>query len=45
VFTVRPEAARRACELTVIGEVVGERIWMEKEMEGAKLHLSLTDDQ
>ena len=33
VFTVRPEgleAARRACELTVIGEVVEEGIWMEK---------------
>jgi thiamine-monophosphate kinase len=33
VFTVRPEgleAARRACGLTVIGEVVEEGIWMEK---------------
>jgi thiamine-monophosphate kinase len=33
VFTVRPEgleAARRACELTVIGEVVAEGIWMEQ---------------
>jgi thiamine-monophosphate kinase len=33
VFTVRPgglEAARRACALTVIGEVVEEGIWMEK---------------
>ncbi len=33
VFTVRPEmleAARRACELTVIGEVVEAGIWMEK---------------
>jgi thiamine-monophosphate kinase len=33
VFTVRPErleAARRACELTVIGEVVEEGIWMEQ---------------
>ncbi len=33
VFTVRPdglEAARKACELTVIGEVVEEGIWMEK---------------
>jgi thiamine-monophosphate kinase len=33
VFTVRPEgldAARRACELTVIGEVVKEGIWMEQ---------------
>jgi len=32
VFTVRPdelEAARRACALTVIGEVVEEGIWME----------------
>ena len=36
VFTVRPEgleAARRACELTVIGEVVEEGIWMEKRGE------------
>ena len=34
VFTVRPEgleAARRACALTVIGEVVEEGIWMEQE--------------
>jgi thiamine-monophosphate kinase len=33
VFTVRPEgleAARRACELTVIGEVVEEGIWLEQ---------------
>ncbi|MCX6676814.1 MAG: thiamine-phosphate kinase [Methanothrix sp.] len=33
VFTVRPgelEAARRACRLTVIGEVVEEGIWMER---------------
>ncbi|MDD2835621.1 MAG: thiamine-phosphate kinase [Methanothrix sp.] len=33
VFTVRPEgleAARRACALTVIGEVVEEGIWMEQ---------------
>jgi thiamine-monophosphate kinase len=33
VFTVRPEgldAARRACALTVIGEVVAEGIWMEQ---------------
>jgi thiamine-monophosphate kinase len=33
VFTVRPEKleeARRTCELTVIGEVVGEGIWMER---------------
>jgi thiamine-monophosphate kinase len=33
VFTLRPgglEAARRACGLTVIGEVVEEGIWMEK---------------
>lgn len=32
VFTLRPsglEAARRACDLTVIGEVVEEGIWME----------------
>lgn len=36
VFTVRPEgldAARRACELTVIGEVVAEGIWMEAKGE------------
>jgi len=34
IFTVRPEeleAARRACALTVIGEVVAEGIWMERE--------------
>ena len=34
VFTVRPdclEAARHACELTVIGAVVDEGIWMESE--------------
>ncbi len=34
VFTVKPEgleAARKACELTVIGDVVEEGIWMEKE--------------
>jgi thiamine-monophosphate kinase len=34
VFTVRPgglEAAKKACELTVIGEVVEEGIWMERE--------------
>ncbi|MFA6373497.1 MAG: thiamine-phosphate kinase [Methanothrix sp.] len=34
VFTVRPEgleAARRACGLTVIGEVVEEGIWMEQD--------------
>jgi thiamine-monophosphate kinase len=33
VFTVRREgleAARKACALTVIGEVVEEGIWMEK---------------
>ena len=33
VFTLRPsglEAARKACDLTVIGEVVEEGIWMEK---------------
>jgi thiamine-monophosphate kinase len=33
VFTVRPgelEAAQHACELTVIGEVVEEGIWMER---------------
>jgi len=34
VFTVQPEgleAAREACALTVIGEVVEEGIWMERE--------------
>ena len=34
VFTVRPgelEAARKACALTVIGEVVEEGIWMKRE--------------
>ena len=34
IFTVRPEgleAARKACALTVIGEVVEEGIWMEKD--------------
>jgi thiamine-monophosphate kinase len=33
VFTVRPgemDAARKACKLTVIGEVVAEGIWMER---------------
>jgi thiamine-monophosphate kinase len=33
VFTVRPDeldAARRACDLTVIGEVVVEGIWIER---------------
>ena len=33
VFTVRPEeleAARKVCELTIIGDVVEEGIWMEK---------------
>ena len=36
VFTVRRgglEAARRACKLTVIGEVVNEGIWIEKDGE------------
>ncbi len=36
VFTVKPvgrEAARRACELTVIGTVVEEGIWMESQGE------------
>ena len=36
VFTVKPEAleaARKACELTVIGEVVDEGIWMERRGE------------
>lgn len=34
VFTVRPgelDAARKACHLTVIGEVVEEGIWMERD--------------
>ena len=37
MFTVRPgglEAARRACALTVIGEVVEEGIWMERGGKG-----------
>lgn len=36
VFTVLPgelEAARQACALTMIGEVVEEGIWMEKKGE------------
>jgi len=36
VFTLRPDglkAARRACDLTVIGEVIEEGIWMEQEGE------------
>jgi thiamine-monophosphate kinase len=40
VFTVRPErleAARRACALTVIGDVVEEGIWMEKEHERRRM--------
>jgi len=35
-FTLRPsglQAAREACSLTVIGEVVEEGIWMEREGE------------
>ena len=34
IFTVRPDgldAAQKACTLTVIGEVVDEGIWMEKD--------------
>jgi hypothetical protein len=37
---VRPEeleAARRACKLTVIGEVVVEGIWMEKAGERRRM--------
>ena len=40
VFTVKPEgleAARKACELTVIGEVVEEGIWMEQEGERRRM--------
>ncbi len=40
VLTVRPEgleAARRACELTVIGEVVEEGLWMEREGERRRM--------
>jgi len=40
VFTVKSEeldAARRACGLTVIGEVVEEGIWMEREGERRRI--------
>ena len=40
IFTVRPdglEAARKACALTVIGEVVEEGIWMEQEGERKRI--------
>ena len=40
VFTVRRdglEAARQACQLTVIGEVVKEGIWMERDGEWVRL--------
>lgn len=40
VFTVKPdglEAARKACELTVIGEVVEEGIWMERKGERRRI--------
>ncbi len=40
VFTVRPdglEAAKKACELTVIGAVVDEGIWMESEGERRRI--------
>jgi thiamine-monophosphate kinase len=40
VFTVRPEgleAARKACGLTVIGEVVEEGIWMERKGERRRI--------
>ena len=40
IFTVRPdglEAARKACALTVIGEVVEEGIWMEREGERKRI--------
>jgi thiamine-monophosphate kinase len=40
VFTIRPErleAARKACDLTVIGVVVEEGIWMEKGEERRRM--------
>lgn len=40
VFTVRPEAletARKACELTVIGSVVEEGIWLERSGERRRI--------
>jgi len=40
IYTVgreKLEAARRACQLTVIGEVVEEGIWMEKDGERVRL--------
>jgi len=40
VFTLRPsglEAARRACDLTVIGEVIEEGIWMEEAGERRRI--------
>ncbi len=40
VFTLRPDglkAARRACDLTVIGEVIEEGIWMEQEGERRRI--------
>jgi thiamine-monophosphate kinase len=40
VFTVKPgglEAARQACELTVIGAVVDEEIWMESQGERRRI--------
>ncbi len=40
IFTVRPEgleAAQKACALTVIGEVVEEGIWMEREGERRRI--------
>ncbi len=40
VFTIKPdmlEAAKKACELTVIGEVVDEGIWMESQGERRRI--------
>lgn len=40
VYTVgreKLEAARQACQLTVIGEVVKEGIWMERDGERMRL--------
>ncbi len=40
VFTVKPEwleRARQACDLTVIGDVVEEGLWMETEGERRRI--------
>lgn len=40
MFTVRPEemeAARKACALTMMGEVMAEGIWMEKGGKGRRI--------